>query len=129
MNKIINHSYNFFKYNNNINCLYNLFKNTNINDWHKYKINNPNNYEKNIIFKNNEFELILISWAENATTNYHNHPKNGCILKVLEGKLKENNKIIFPGHVGINYHTDYHKIKSLKKSYTLHLYSPPDFYK
>lgn len=107
-------------------------KSYNSSDWIKYKIDNPDNYEKEIIFENDNFELVLISWSKNSITNSHNHPKNGCIMKVLEGELLETTfnekKILDKNDTNMRNHGEYHTIKANKESYSLHLYSPPRFY-
>ena len=38
---------------------------------------------------NTIYDLIIISWGPECATPVHNHPKTGCIYKVLEGKLTE----------------------------------------
>jgi len=125
-----------FKYNFNINSIKYTINNYNGNDWIKY-ISNTNSYSKSMIYKNDKYELLLISWKKDTETNYHNHPKNGCYLKVTEGKLLEINKIkneisynlLTPNNYGFKKHNEYHKIIALEDSYSLHLYSPPNFYK
>lgn len=134
------------KYKNYNNCnLLNFLeeiKNYNSYDWQKYKskfpIQNKKNYSKQTIFLNNNFELILIKWDKDSKSSNHSHPKNGCILKVLDGKLLEeryyNNKIYKKSILNnneIGYMHDKlgtHKIYALEETYSLHLYSPPNFY-
>ena len=126
-----------------LSCLDDI-KNYNNKDWEKYKssftenYNKDKKYYKNIIFKNDDLELILIKWERNAETTIHSHPKNGCILKLLEGKLKEerfiNNKLYNSNELSVDsvgYMHDSlgsHKITALEDSYSLHLYSPPNYY-
>ena len=127
-------------------CIYDIenYKDT---DWKKHKsffINSSNSYDKskkyykNIIYQNDSFELILIKWEKGAQTSIHGHPDNGCILKLLEGKLKEEKYNKFnkykSSELGINsvgyMHNNLgtHKIIALEESYSLHLYSPPKYY-
>lgn len=115
----------------------------------KYKIGNfsdlayyiefkKNIYNKKIIFRNESFEIVLISWWNGVTTNFHKHPQNGCKLKVIFGKLIEilklnnnNNKISYLTHNKVSYLDDsigIHKIEALEPSLSLHIYSPPCFY-
>ena len=114
-------------------------------DLNKYKnqfdslidINVPN-YYKYTIFQNDIFELILIRWDKDFESNFHNHPNNGCILKVIEGEIIENRSIDNQSYQVTNLKKDNigfmhdilgsHKIKALDTSYTLHLYSPPNYY-
>jgi len=96
-----------------------------------------NNYTKYTIYQDNLIEVIVIAWDIDVITGYHKHPKNGCILKVLNGKLTEsvllenkiNNKKIIKNSISyIDDKIGIHSIKSLDISYTLHIYSPPGFY-
>ena len=70
--------------------------------------------------------------GENSFTKYHNHPKNGCVLKVLQGQLLEINKnnmlTLNKDNVGIKLHNEFHRILANEQSYSLHYYSPPNFY-
>lgn len=43
----------------------------------------------NVKYHNTVYDIIIISWGVNCATPVHNHPKSGCILKVLEGELTE----------------------------------------
>lgn len=95
-----------------------------------------NKHNKITIYKNNIFELILICWYD-VIVPYHNHPQNGCLLKVLDGELIENiknNNIITKNILykdNISYMHDnkgQHMIQSINKTISLHLYSPPNYY-
>lgn len=50
---------------------------------------NENHYNKNTIFKNKYFEIVIITWNTTQKARIHNHSKNGCWLKLLKGKIKE----------------------------------------
>lgn len=99
-----------------------------------------NDYNKNILYRDDKYEIILICWDANCQTKIHNHPKNGCIMKLLEGVLIEEcfdktcniirinnykkNDVSF-----IHDNLYLHKIiNSDQKSISLHIYSPPNFY-
>lgn len=106
-------------------------------DWKKYIKVDDNEFNKIILYQNDVFELILICWGKGAETPIHYHPKNGCLLKVLEGELTEtiylegNSRvnILTPSDIGYM-HDDIgqHKITVSNDSFSLHLYSPPEFY-
>ena len=131
MNNLVKNLNLISKY-NNIGSVYNLIKNYNDNDWDKYLIKNPIAYQKTIISKTKEYELVLINWEKNAFTDYHYHPENGCVMKILNGNLKEfyekDNKILKNNDINIRLKNDKHMIYALEKSYSLHYYSPPNFY-
>lgn len=128
--------------NKNIKNCFNDLKNYNGIDWKLYKSNFTNtqtiDYYKKIIYQNKNFELILIKWDKDSKTKIHKHPKNGCIMKVLDGKLIEKRfnkdnickesklEINSIGYIDDNIGT--HQIIALEESYSIHLYSPPGFY-
>ena len=128
------------KDNCNVICCLDLIKNYNFNEYINSFENQSNNrnYYKNIIYKNDLFELILIKWDKNSETSIHCHPENGCLLKPISGKIKEiryfNNKKEEKTDLKINevyYMHDKigkHKIIADEDSYSIHLYSPPNFY-
>lgn len=116
----------------NFNNIINLLGSINTIDIRKHKIDEPKTYEKVIIHKNNDYELVLINWEKGAFTNYHDHPKNGCVLKVLDGKLYERSengsKTLIKNSVNFKLENEFHQIIAIDKSYSLHYYSPPNYY-
>jgi hypothetical protein len=105
-------------------------------DWRQYA-DFKNTFNRNIIYRSKNFELILISWKKDYETEYHSHPENGCLLRVLEGSLMENiklddtSKMNFFGQNNVSYmHNSkgLHKITALSQTFSLHLYSPPGYY-
>lgn len=135
MNKLIKNIINIFP-TKNIKNIYPIIFNYNSNDWIKYK-KNTNYYTKKIIFQNEHFEVVLISWHKNISTKIHSHPKYGCLLKVLNGQLIETvyNKneiitnILNKNDIGYRSGGELHTIKATENSHSLHIYSPPNFYK
>jgi hypothetical protein len=116
--------------------IYTIIKNYNSNDWIKYK-KTTDDYTKKIIYQNKYFEAVLISWNKNTSTEIHSHPKYGCLLKVLDGQLVETvyNKdniitnVLNKNDIGYRSGGECHTIKATKNSHSLHIYSPPGFYK
>lgn len=105
-------------------------------DWEEYVIFNNEKYNRNIVFKNEKIELIIITWLPNQETPNHEHPKNGCLFKVLKGKIdeiliKNNNKIkktyLKDDYNYIHNNIGTHKMINLYQDYcvSLHIYSPP----
>ena len=100
-----------------------------------------NNYNKILLERNNEYEIFMLCWSKNAITHVHDHPKNGCILIVLDGELEEHilekknelyitkdKNYLKKGCIGyIDNNIGVHKIFSKEKSITIHIYSPPNF--
>ena len=105
----------------------------------KYKFFSSNNYKKNLIYRNKDYELFLICWMPGQISKIHNHSDNGCVFKILEGVMTEfrydtkNLKLIEKIDYNnkttefISNETAYHKFGNLgiTPSVSLHLYSPP----
>ena len=95
-------------------------------------------YSKKYLYQDDTFEIVLLIWGQKSVTCKHKHPENGCILKVLKGKLLEkryDGDIIYNisvlkedqgGYMHNNLGT--HVVSSENVSYSLHIYSPPKYY-
>ena len=108
-------------------------------DYKKYIILNEFKYNRERIYIDDEIEVFIITWNKNQETKIHNHAKNWCFLKILEGSLVENvfnfdnlnksgTKILRKGD--ISYMDDsigLHSVKNLDDiSVSIHIYSPPN---
>lgn len=132
----------FFKTNTDLKYFLPTFKyllNYNVFPFKKNK--NPNKtYNKKILYKNNNFEIILINWGNYSESPIHCHPKNGCLLTILDGELIEErynkDKLIKTNILKKNdfeyIHCKIGKHKIInpnnKNVYSLHIYSPPGYY-
>ena len=109
-------------------------------DISKYINFNNNVYTKNLVYRDKHSEIILICWDKNCKTKIHNHPENGCIMKILQGNLLEErydlngrklSEVSYSKNNVGYIHDDlyFHKIiNSDEKTISLHIYSPPNFY-
>lgn len=108
-------------------------------NWRDYINLNKKKYSKECVFKNNDYELFIISWLPKQHTQLHLHPDNGCIMRILYGELFEiriNNNDVKEYHYYTNNNSfmsnEYgkHIISNInnKLAISLHLYSPPNFY-
>lgn len=100
-----------------------------------------NNYIRNVIYRDDMFELIQIVWSGNAVTKMHDHAKNGCLMMVTRGSLDEkrvsNTGIDEYNHINIYSDPSYmhnrfgmHVIQNTSNlSVSYHLYSPPCYQK
>ena len=135
-----------YKYNSaNIEYLEKIINRYNGIDWKEY-IKISNNYDKELIYKNNNYGLFAITWMPHSKSQIHDHTDNGCLFKILDGELVEdwysNNTIKF---ITRNYYNKndisfisnnkcLHKImnQTNNNSISLHLYSPflyyPNYY-
>lgn len=113
-------------------------------EWASYAfVDSSRPYTRNLIATDNEtFTLLLLCWNPGKESPIHDHPCDGCWLKVLEGSVQEcrydhDLKCIADDTYTedqIAYITDnmgYHKIGNPshgvtgKITVTLHLYAPP----
>ena len=121
----------------NLEYLLEEFKDT---KWEDYIEFSDDKYKRNDIFKNKRYEIILICWKKNQFSRIHNHPKYGCIFKVLKGQLSEfvynknlnlieskNHTINSTGYIddSLGYHRVGNDLK--ENAISIHIYSPPDF--
>ena len=105
----------------------------------KYVIFDKEKYKKNLVYRNSIYEIILIAWLPGQQTKLHDHPKNGCIMKIIEGELTEDlytfdkivnttykkNDISYIDHtIGKHIITN----NTNNKTVSLHIYSPPNYY-
>ena len=105
------------------------------------KLDENKNYYKNCVYKNNLYDIYVVSWMPNKKSPVHDHPKNGCLFKVLKGNLKENkytleNLKLFSevnhniGNISyISNENYYHSMinEDNEISVSLHIYSPPNY--
>ena len=130
------------KYNphNSIQTIRNLLKKYNDIDWKKYVSFNKKKYKRIPLthFSSPYFEFIIICWKKGQNAPVHNHPKNGCLVKILKGSLKEihynKNLISTKEHIhstnSISYLDDtlgYHEVIPMEDTVSLHIYAPPKY--
>ena len=124
----------------NINHLYNIIKDYNGTDWKQYRKVNKETYNKILVNSNENFDMYIITWNNYQKSKIHNHPENGCIYKILEGHLIEENyddkltlvgiKSLFIDRIGyIDDFIHLHRMNNYKNniSVSLHIYSPSNF--
>lgn len=109
-------------------------------------------YNRVQLYCGEQFDIWLICWDIGQKSNIHDHPENGCVQKVLQGKLIEKryirkddigggkrekhelcriwNKVYEEGDVTyISGEKGIHMLKNIGDigAVTLHLYSPPNY--
>lgn len=100
-------------------------------------------YTRNIIYTDHEnFDLLLLCWNPGKASRVHDHPGDGCFIKVIDGSIKEtiydvskdmaeyrSEHIRNSGDVCyINNTLGVHRIANPSQTggaVTLHLYTPP----
>lgn len=125
-------------------------------DWKDYIQYFNDSYHKELIFQENaidnsdhgigisiqkkSFDVYIISWKAGQSSKIHDHPIQGCLMKVLDGTLEEQlynntNQIVYLKtnkleKDNICYHENnliLHKIIPTEDSVSLHIYSPAKF--
>lgn len=126
--------------NTNLKSVIPLINSYNSQDWKNYISYEKNTYTRNLIYRNNNFEMYLIYWDGKVVSTIHDHADNGCVFKVLSGELIENrynisnNSLITSNTlknkaVYIDNTIAYHSIENpiATPSASLHIYSPPNY--
>ena len=94
-------------------------------------------YNKIILHQVPQFEIILICWLPHQQTLEHKHPKNGCLMKLFKGQLKDIRRtkeeaietVVNENEVTYIEGGEIHMISNMEeKSISLHIYSPGQFY-
>jgi cysteine dioxygenase len=114
----------------------------NSDDWKEYEIFSEKKYKKNLVFRNNNFEIFVICWKPKQYSAIHNHSENGCIFKIIKGQLSEHRykqetlKLIELNNLSkdsigyIDNNEGIHRVLNESKNedcVSLHIYSPPNF--
>jgi cysteine dioxygenase len=108
----------------------------------------PENYTRNLICKNENFELLLLCWEPGHITPIHDHSQQKCWMNVIEGIITSENynyvhPLKFNGSLEktstecfisaesyyiddeVSLHLLKNPIKNNQRTMTLHLYSKP----
>ena len=106
-------------------------------DWKKYIKFSNHKYIRNLVFRNDMFEIYIICWNNNQKSPIHDHSENGCVMKILQGRLtqilythdftsckstnfKKDDISYIHNNIGL------HKILNYnEQTCSLHIYSPP----
>lgn len=114
-------------------------------DWKEHENVNEEKYNRKTVYTDpeNRFDIHIITWNCNQKSSIHGHAPNGCVMKILSGKLKEvrygklgERNISIRSYIhkekDISYIDDkigYHFIKNNTDSVSvsLHIYSPAKF--
>ena len=110
------------------------------NDYLQYLSFDTLKYKKNLVYRDNDFEIFVVGWRPKQSTKIHNHSENGCLFKILDGSIVEqlyDKDLKFLGHkllkkdMNSYIHNSrcYHSMNniSLNNTVSLHIYSPPNF--
>jgi cysteine dioxygenase len=120
-----------------------ILENYTCDDWIKYVNFQTETYNKNIVYLNDNFKIIVISWKNGQESPIHDHPNNGCLMKVISGSLIETkfikndndnslhkSKVTIINTNEISYiegNKILHKINTCEDSVSIHIYSPSNY--
>ena len=118
--------------------------------WSSLRLNAPPpgmTYSRTLIFHSPNVEALILAWPPGAESPIHDHPANGCVLKVLRGALIQYvyaapdspsarpayqlMHLLSQGAVGtMAGRNGIHRIVNAAKetTFSVHVYAPSDFY-
>jgi len=114
-------------------------------DWRRFALFDPEVYTRNLVGRNEHFEMLLLCWNVGQQSPIHNHAGQNCWMGILEGEMEEilfsppadgrpgplaplNSKVHVPGRVGfINDDIALHRVRPVAgmRGISLHLYAKP----
>jgi predicted metal-dependent enzyme (double-stranded beta helix superfamily) len=57
--------------------------------WNAFALFAPNAYTRNLVVRNEWFEMLVLCWDVGQTSPIHNHAGQNCWMGVLEGEIEE----------------------------------------
>ncbi len=111
-------------------------------DFSAYESWSSNKYTRNCMYRDSQFELLLLCWQEGQETSIHGHEGEDCWVYLLEGEMEEvfytvdtdnflvenrSHKIQPHQQTFMNDRIGFHKLKNVAQgpSLSLHLYAKP----
>lgn len=58
-------------------------------DWRRYAHFDPDGYARNLVHRDERFEVILLCWGEGQESPIHDHAGQQCWMSVVEGRIEE----------------------------------------
>lgn len=58
-------------------------------DWSLYVNECNKSYNRELIYSSPEYDLVIITWCKDQGCKIHNHPENGCTVKILQNSITE----------------------------------------
>lgn len=123
-----------------INCIY-ILKNYSGSDWEDYVKVDVKRYNRELVYRDDDLEILVLTWDSQQTSGIHDHPSNGCVVKILSGELNEEVYTTRGKQCcrklkkdSVNYQEGIDGIHNIINvtdniSVSLHIYSPPNYYK
>lgn len=111
-------------------------------DWMNWLSFCDEKYTRNKVYTNDDIDILVICWNNNQQSGIHDHPENGCLLRMLQGSIKEDvyvneeNKYTYTKTNYLEYGKVSYKegkrcihniVNGNQKSVSLHIYSPSNY--
>jgi cysteine dioxygenase len=58
-------------------------------DWREYALFDDATYTRNLVVRNDTFDLIVLGWGKGQESPIHNHSGQRCWMSILEGAIEE----------------------------------------
>ena len=114
-------------------------------DWKRYAMFDADCYTRNLVERNEHYEMLVLCWNVGQKSPIHNHAGQNCWMGVLEGEIEETlftpsvesgegpliegkSRVYTRGRVGfINDDVALHRVRPVAghRGISLHLYSKP----
>jgi cysteine dioxygenase len=114
-------------------------------DWRRFARFAPETYTRNLVARNEQFEMLVLCWSAGQESPIHDHAGQHCFMAVLEGRIEElqyafppaagrgplrrtARRVFEPGEVAyIHDRIALHKVRphAGQAAVSLHLYSRP----
>jgi hypothetical protein len=110
-------------------------------DWNDHCSFCTQSYKRNHVFGDEYIDVYMICWNDKQESGVHDHPENGCLLRIMKGELREDvyineQNVIKRTKTNYLYKNDisykigkgglHNVINEGGKAISLHIYSPPN---
>ena len=58
-------------------------------DWKRYQRFDPELYTRNLVARNEQFEMLVLCWSAGQESPIHDHAGQHCFMAVLQGRIEE----------------------------------------
>lgn len=65
-------------------------------DWERFLCFDAASYTRNLVARNEWFELLVLCWSEGQESPVHDHAGQDCFMGILDGRMEETH-FAFPG--------------------------------
>jgi len=111
-------------------------------DWREFESYRADHYSRNLVRVNDLMEMLVLCWEIRQGCPVHDHPDNGCLVRIMQSEVTENiyelkdNPEFISGSIlpagGIAYKEGnriLHEIfnHSDSRAASIHIYSPPNY--